>query len=117
MFYVCVLFLSDRMEMIIGWGFISYIVINYLKLTWHYWLEYILHSLIFRYMEQHTDDDLGMSPRTFFRCRPSHVQSFTKAKMRACQCEVCENPRLKIKALNRSGVLSRKILGMTDLLS
>ena len=39
------------------------------------------------------DDSLGMSPRTFFRCRPSQVQSFKK--MGGSQCEICENPRLK----------------------
>ncbi|GFO44592.1 (S)-beta-bisabolene synthase [Plakobranchus ocellatus] len=42
-----------------------------------------------------------VSKATFFRHRPTHVKSFTKTPFRQCLCEVCLNPLLKMKVINK----------------
>lgn len=57
------------------------------------------------------------SPRSFFRHRPKHVLSHMKAKLRACLCDICENPRLKLKALHTVNALTEipSVTGLLDL--
>ena len=72
------------------------------------WMSYIevyysFNFFFFRFKELHPQffsPEKSMGEAAFFRARPKHVLSFTKAKLKACLCDVCENPRLKMKALN-----------------
>ena len=66
-------------------------------------MYYSFNFFFFRFKELHPQffsPEKSMGEAAFFRARPKHVLSFTKAKLKACLCDVCENPRLKMKALN-----------------
>lgn len=68
---------------------------------------YSFNFFFFRFKELHPQffsPEKSMGEAAFFRARPKHVLSFTKAKLKACLCDVCENPRLKMKALNNMGL-------------
>ena len=50
---------------------------------------------------QRQHPEVKVSLRTFHRQKPSHLASVKKAKFRQCLCEVCLDPKLKLKTVNR----------------
>ena len=59
------------------------------------------------FLESHPEKKI--SERSFWRHKPAHVLSNTKAKMLACLCDICENPKLKVRSLKGSNLLRTSI--------
>ena len=66
------------------------------------------------YRQFRLETNVQVSLRTFQRLKPKHVASVRHLKFRQCLCEVCENPRMKLKRLNM--IMGEKVSGLKELL-
>ena len=61
-------------------------------------LTHSARVLYFKFRRLHPSAKVSLS--TFQRLKPKYIASVKRLKFRQCLCDVCENPRMKVRRLN-----------------